>query len=122
MERRRSPLVSIPPLGRGFTRHRYDYQAIPSAWLRPGRACFRFTRQDHCSSTTSIRLNFRVARHSGGIGGIRFGFLSRLLIYAECLLGLGFDRGETLAVAISPERMWAYNTRFCRKPDNPVFQ
>src|SRR6516164_625720 len=67
-------------------------------------------------------VNFRVARHSGGIGGIRFGFLSRLLIYAECLLGLGFDRGETLAVAISPERMWAYNTRFCRKPDNPVFQ
>ena len=71
---------------------------------------------------SELVANFRVARHSGGIGGIRFGFLSRLLIYAECLLGLGFDRGETLAVAISPERMWAYNTRFCRKPDNPVFQ
>ena len=61
MERRRSPLVSIPPLGRGFTRHRYDYQAIPSAWLRLRRARFRFARQDHCSSTTSIRLNFRLA-------------------------------------------------------------
>src|SRR5208282_5839092 len=50
------------------------------------------------------------------------GFLNRLLIYAECLRGLGFDRGETLAVAISPERMSAYSTGFCRKPDNPVFQ
>ena len=29
MERGRSPLVSIPPLGRGFPRHRYDHQAIP---------------------------------------------------------------------------------------------
>src|ERR1039458_5672903 len=29
MERRRSPLVSIPPLGRGFSRHRYDHQTIP---------------------------------------------------------------------------------------------
>jgi hypothetical protein len=30
----------------------------PSAWLRPRRARFRFARQDHCSFTTSIRLNF----------------------------------------------------------------
>jgi hypothetical protein len=29
MERGRSPLVSIPPFGRGFLRHRYDHQAIP---------------------------------------------------------------------------------------------
>ena len=29
MERGRSPLVSIPPFGRGFSRHRYDHQAIP---------------------------------------------------------------------------------------------
>jgi hypothetical protein len=29
MERGRYPLVSIPPLGRGFSRHRYDHQAIP---------------------------------------------------------------------------------------------
>src|SRR5258708_9885263 len=66
--------------------------------------------------------NFRVARHSEAIGGIRFGFLSRPLIYADCPRGLGFDREETLAVAISPERMWAYSTRFCRKPDNPAFR
>ncbi|MGA8144836.1 MAG: hypothetical protein WB987_13185 [Candidatus Acidiferrales bacterium] len=31
--------------------------------MRPRRARFRFARPDHCSSTTSIRLNFRVARH-----------------------------------------------------------
>jgi hypothetical protein len=30
----------------------------PSAWLRPRTARFRFARQDHCSFTTSIRLNF----------------------------------------------------------------
>ena len=29
MERRRSPLACIPPLGRGFSRHRYDCQANP---------------------------------------------------------------------------------------------
>jgi hypothetical protein len=29
MERGRSPLVSIPLFGRGFSRHRYDHQAIP---------------------------------------------------------------------------------------------
>jgi hypothetical protein len=29
MERGRSSLVSIPPFGRGFPRHRYDHQAIP---------------------------------------------------------------------------------------------
>src|SRR5215831_733124 len=29
MEKRRSPLVSVPPLRRGFSRHRYDHQAIP---------------------------------------------------------------------------------------------
>ena len=70
-----------------------------------------------------IEIPFRFdLPHSGAIGGICFGFLSRLLIYAECPRGLGFDRGETLAVAISPERMWAYSTRFCRKPDNPAFQ
>ncbi len=35
--------------------------SYPSAWLRPRRARFRFARQDHFSSTTSIRLNFRLA-------------------------------------------------------------
>jgi hypothetical protein len=40
----------------------------PSAWLRPRRAYFRFARQDHCSSTTSTGLNFRIARHPLTIG------------------------------------------------------
>ena len=39
----------------------------PLAWLRPRRARFRFARQDHCSSTTSIRLNFRLAHDPDGI-------------------------------------------------------
>lgn len=45
-----------------------------SAWLRPRGACFRFARQDHCSSTTSIRLNFRLARRPTIIqlGGLLF--------------------------------------------------
>jgi hypothetical protein len=42
----------------------------PSAWLRPRSARFRFAWPDHCSSTTSIRLNFQVAlvlaRHPEG--------------------------------------------------------
>jgi len=69
MKSRRFPLVSVPPLRRGFSRRRYDHQAIPqhAAWLRSRRARFRFARQDHCSSTTSIRLNFRFARYSGTI-------------------------------------------------------
>jgi len=29
MERGRSPFVNIPPFGQGFSRHRYDHQAIP---------------------------------------------------------------------------------------------
>ena len=29
MERWRFPLASIPPFGRGFSRHRYDHEAIP---------------------------------------------------------------------------------------------
>jgi hypothetical protein len=35
----------------------------PSAWLRARRARFRFARQDHCSSTTSFGLNFRMRRN-----------------------------------------------------------
>jgi len=68
MERRRSSLASIPPLGR-------DFQGIDSTIRRsPGtvafpRARFRFGRQDHCSSTMPIRLNFGLARDSGSIGG-----------------------------------------------------
>ena len=76
MEKRRSPLVSIPPFGRGFSRHEglssddflpptcnagegppallsigsMSPPGYPSAWLRPRSASFRFARQDHCSS------------------------------------------------------------------------
>jgi hypothetical protein len=64
MEKRRSPLVSVPPFGRGFSRHqglsiRWKLAAqervltppfivsmsppdYPSAWLRPRSAHFRF--------------------------------------------------------------------------------
>jgi hypothetical protein len=80
MEKRRSPLVSIPPFGRGFSRHgglsiRWRFWAAqervltppfivsmsppdyPSAWLRPRSARFRFARQDHCSSATTCRFS-----------------------------------------------------------------
>ena len=79
MEKRRSPLVSIPPFGRGFSRHgvfRSDGgwaaqervltppfivpmspPGYPSAWLRPRSARFRFARQDHCSSATTCRFS-----------------------------------------------------------------
>jgi hypothetical protein len=45
----------------------------------------------------------RFARHSGALGGIHSGFPSRLVTCVEFPLGLGFDQGETLAVAISAE-------------------
>ncbi len=79
MEKRRSPLVSIPPFGRGFSRHgvfrsdggwggartnprapvhRLDEPTgYPSAWLRPRSARFRFARQNHCSSATTCRFS-----------------------------------------------------------------
>jgi hypothetical protein len=83
LERGRSPLVSIPPFGaeifkasgstdpmRIWNQRKEQVPALlfivsmsppgyPSAWLRPRRARFRFAQQDHCSSTTSISLNFR---------------------------------------------------------------
>jgi hypothetical protein len=71
MERWRFPLASIPPFGAGIFKASIRPPGYPSAWLRPRRACFRFTRQDHCSSTTSIRLNFRLARDSPQIGLVR---------------------------------------------------
>jgi hypothetical protein len=66
LERRRSPLVSIPPFGRGFSRHwglsircwigkqrknlvplpiivSMSPPGYPPAWLRPRRARFCFT-------------------------------------------------------------------------------
>jgi hypothetical protein len=79
MEKRRSPLVSIPPFGRGFSRDgglsipmelggaRTSPRApfivsmsppdYPSAWLRPRSARFRFARQVHCSSATTCRFS-----------------------------------------------------------------
>jgi hypothetical protein len=79
MEKRRSPLVSIPPFGRGLSRHgvfRSDGgwaaqeraltppfivsmspPGYPSAWLRPRSARFRFARQNHCNSATSCRFS-----------------------------------------------------------------
>ena len=82
MEKRRSPLVSIPPFGRGFSRHEglsirwrspecsaenelprcpfivsMSPPGYPSAWLRPRSARFRFTRQNHCNSATSCRFS-----------------------------------------------------------------
>jgi len=42
----------------------------PSAWLRPRSACLGFARHDHCSSTTTFGLNFRVARHLGVNNGL----------------------------------------------------
>jgi hypothetical protein len=89
MQKRRSPLVSIPPFGRGFSRHGglssddFSWLSVcsarglapallnigsmsppgyPSAWLRPRRARFCFARQDHCSSTQFGGLNFRFGR------------------------------------------------------------
>src|SRR5215469_7641821 len=89
MEKRRSALLSVPPFGRGFSRQgvfRSDGgwaaqervltlpfivsispPGYPSAWLRPCSARLPFSRQDHCSSTTSIRLNFPFARQPGGV-------------------------------------------------------
>jgi hypothetical protein len=82
MERRRSPLVSTPPFGRGFSRHgvfrpdggwtaqervltppfivSMSPPGYPSAWLRPCSACFCFARQNHCSSATTCRFSTSV--------------------------------------------------------------
>ena len=79
MEKRRSPLLSVPPFGRGFSRHgvfRSDGgwaaqeraltppfivsmspPGYPSAWLRPRSARFCFARQNHCNSATSGRFS-----------------------------------------------------------------
>jgi len=90
MERGRSPLVSIPPCGRGFSRHR----GLPircgfskSAEAKPPRSVhrldeptglslsmvaspqcrFRFARQNHCSAAATRAANFRIPRNSGPI-------------------------------------------------------
>jgi hypothetical protein len=55
--------VSIPPPRAGIFKASIRPAGYPSAWLRPRRARLRFTWQDHCSSTTSMHLNFRLDRH-----------------------------------------------------------
>ena len=79
--------MSIPPFGRGFSRHRvYRSDVVslrsaeasrrapfivsmsppdyPSAWLRPRSARFRFARQNHCSAAATSVANFRMRRPS----------------------------------------------------------
>ena len=85
LEKRRSPLVSIPPFGRGFSRHRVfrsdggwaaqervltspfivsmSPPGYPSAWLRPRSARFRFARQVHCSSAAPCCSQFPACRN-----------------------------------------------------------
>src|SRR6266478_4221591 len=70
MERWRFPLASIPPFGRGFSRHRYDHQAIPQHGCVPAEPASISPGKIISSSTTSIRLNFRLARHPPD-GGLR---------------------------------------------------
>ena len=65
------PVSEYSALRAGIFKASMRPPGYPSAWLRPRRACFRFTRQNHCSSTTSIRLNFRLARDSPQIGLVR---------------------------------------------------
>src|SRR5947209_5857697 len=88
MEKRRSPLVSIPPFGRGLFKAQESFDPMdvgrrqervltppfivsmsppgyPSAWLHPCSARLRFARQDHCSSATTCPfLSIRLARDS----------------------------------------------------------
>jgi hypothetical protein len=61
------PEAGQPGLLIGFNNFRSPRPpGYPSAWLRPRGARFRFAWQDHSSSTLPIRLNFRLARHTGG--------------------------------------------------------
>ncbi len=100
----------------------------PSAWLRPRRARFRFARQDHCSSTTSIRLNFRMPLDSGAISSVNC--FSRLVIscgtYGRvscCLPLLGRwgwgDRVDKKNRIVSFER--SYHSRFVPGSQTPGF-
>jgi hypothetical protein len=80
MERGRSPLVSIPPLGgdfQGIGIYRYDGglgqrkkvmpappfivsidpPGYPSVWLRPRRARFQFHWRSHCVAVVHVLLN-----------------------------------------------------------------
>ena len=70
MERRRSPLVSIPPVGRGFSRHRYDHQAIPRhgcvpaepASVSPGKIIVAPSRRSVSTSGCAVVWVLRVRR------------------------------------------------------------
>jgi len=78
--------VSIPPFGRGFFKAWIKAPGYPSAWLCPRRARFRFARQDHCSSTTSFGLNFRMACDTARINP-HFEFGSTLYLTIACNAG-----------------------------------
>ena len=71
--KRRNPLMGVyrsdkdleaaQGTGSGAAIHRSDEPTrLSLGMLRPRRARFRFARQDHCSFTASIRLNFRMGR------------------------------------------------------------
>jgi hypothetical protein len=86
MERGRSPLVSIPPFGRGFSRHWvYRSDVVPArgrkrrlrapvhrldeptglslSMVASPQCRFRFARQNHCSAAATSGFNFRLARN-----------------------------------------------------------
>jgi hypothetical protein len=63
MERGRSPLVSIPPLGRGFFKATNKTTRLSLGVVASPQSRFRFARQNHCSSAACIRLKFRMRRH-----------------------------------------------------------
>jgi len=56
----RCPFVGVRHSARGYAPALLNIGSMsppgyPSAWLPPGRACLRFTRQVHCSSTSPDR-------------------------------------------------------------------
>jgi hypothetical protein len=66
MEEQRFPFVSIPSLGRGFSRHRYNHQAIPQhgcvpaepASVSPGQIIVAPPRPSVSTSGWPVILNF----------------------------------------------------------------
>ena len=90
LERGRSPLVSVPPCGRGFQGirvYRSDVVSLKSAEARPPGSVhrldeptglslsmvaspqcrFRFARQNHCSAAATRAANFWILPLSGGV-------------------------------------------------------
>src|SRR5437588_12264316 len=104
MEKRRSPLVSIPPFGRGFSRHaglssddsfwssvcsaREEHPALdigsmspphyPSACLHPCRARLRLARHNNCMSVTAWSFSTSFSRYPCSSPP----FLTRLVSYS----------------------------------------